>query len=366
MEKDVLYKRIADSFRVKILSGEIQAGERLPSLRELAAEWDCTVGTAQHAYQDLADQGLIISRPGQGTRVVETPLEPGDGVLRRAELIHKAEAFLLEVLTSGYEPDEVESAVRVALDRWREVAETNKIEQGGLLRFSGSHDLALTWLAAQFQEVAPDTRLVLSFTGSLAGLMDLAKGEADLAGSHLWDSASGVYNEAFIRRMFPGQRIALVTLAQRWLGWIVQPGNPLGIQKAIDLTGDEVHFVNRRQGSGTRLRLDAILREAGISPEEIDGYDQECGTHSAVAQTVADGEAGVGFGLGAAARVFGLEFIRVVKERYDLVLPEATYESQIVNNLLNLIRGKQFSQMLAELGDYDPKETGQVHWVEPG
>jgi GntR family transcriptional regulator len=122
MDEQHLYRRISETIRQEILTGRWKAGDRLPSVREMAEQWNCTVGTIQHAYQELAQQGLVTSRAGQGTRVVESlPPALNDIPLRRAALIHRAEAFLLEVLTSGYTLEEVDQAVRQAMDRWRSV-----------------------------------------------------------------------------------------------------------------------------------------------------------------------------------------------------------------------------------------------------
>src|SRR5512136_1565966 len=118
MEEPFLYRQVADAIRQKILRGELKPGDRLPSVRAMKAKWGCTVGTVQRAYQELAAQGLVTSHAGQGTRVVGHGPARDDTPLRRAALVHRAEAFLLEVLTAGYSAGEVEDAIRQALDRW--------------------------------------------------------------------------------------------------------------------------------------------------------------------------------------------------------------------------------------------------------
>ena len=108
MEETYLYNQIASSIRKRILQGELQPGDRLPSVREMTLKWNCTIGTVQRAYQELAAQGLVTSRAGQGTHVVEHSLTQDDTGLRRAALVHRAEAFLLEVLTTGHTVDRSE------------------------------------------------------------------------------------------------------------------------------------------------------------------------------------------------------------------------------------------------------------------
>ena len=170
MEDTPLYHRIAETLRQNIMSGELKPGDRLPSVREMAEQWDCTIGTAQRAYRELVRQGLVTSRPGQGTRVVERPRLQGETTLRRMALIHRAEAFLLEVVTAGYSLDDVERAVHQAMDRWRSVEVEVEPPPEKILRFSGSHDLVLPWLAGQFPDITGGYSLQASFTGRLGGL----------------------------------------------------------------------------------------------------------------------------------------------------------------------------------------------------
>lgn len=364
MDDFTLYRQIAEALRQEILTGQLKPGDRLPSVRSLAGRFGCTVGTAQHAYRELTRQGLITSRPGQGTRVVQVESLPGDKVLRKANLIHRAEAFLLEVLTAGYEPDEIESSILTALDRWRVLSTGKEQAKTSQLRFVGSHDLAVTWLAAHFQEICPECNLQLGFSGSLGGLMALVEGRADLAGCHVWDPVSGNYNEPIVRRFFPGTRMVLITLAHRSLGWMVSPGNPKNFRGIHDLPDADLRFINRRSGSGTRIRLDGLLQEAGLHADRINGYDDEAGTHSQVARAVAEQQVDVGFGLGASAAIYGLEFLPAIRERYDLVMGEGIFELPAVKNLIEFICSPEFASVLAGLDGYDSAETGTVYRVE--
>jgi molybdate-binding protein/DNA-binding transcriptional regulator YhcF (GntR family) len=363
MDETHLYRKIAESLRRQILTQKINPGDRLPSVREMSSQWGCTVGTVQRAYQELSRQGLVTMRAGQGTHVVDEVNAQGEKPLRRAALIHRAEAFLLEVLTSGHTLEEVESAVHQAMDRWRTVELEHTPTKKGLLRFSGSHDLALAWLAGLFSEIAPGFTLELRFTGSLGGLIALAEGQADLAGCHLWDAETDSYNEPFVRRLLPGRRAALVTLAQRKLGLILQEGNPLGISRLEDLPGPGVQFINRQPGSGTRVWLDAALQARGISPAQIPGYETAKATHSAVAQAVAEGAASAGLGLEGAALSYGLDFVPLTSERYELIFPEETLEKLPVEKLLDWLGRAATQAQLEKLGGYDTTETGQIRWV---
>lgn len=362
-EEPFLYQTIAESIRRQILGGELRPGDRLPTVRQQTARWGCTPGTVQRAYRQLAEQGLIVSRRGQGTQVAGAGPAPENTPLRRVELVHRAEAFLLEVLTAGHAAEEVEGAVRIALDRWRAAAQSRPPAGRGVLRFVGSHDLAVDWLAAHFEQVAPGVRLTVRFTGSLGGLMALAQGEADLAGAHLWDAESGAYNAPFVRRVLPGGRTALITLAHRRLGLIVAAGNPLGLRTLKDLARPRLRFVNRQPGSGTRVWLDAQLERLGVAAERILGYAEAQPTHTAVARAVAAGEADAGLGLEAAAAAFGLDFVFLTAEHYHLVVPAAGLEAGPVQRLVRWLRGRKGRAALGALPGYDASASGEVEWV---
>jgi putative molybdopterin biosynthesis protein len=364
MEETYLYRQIAETVRRQIMQGELQPGDRLPTVREMTQQWGCTVGTVQRAYQELAAQGLVTSRAGQGTRVVGHGPAQDDTPLRRAALVHRAEAFLLEVLTAGYSAGEVEDAIRQALDRWRAVSQQVDVPTASLLRFSGSHDPAIAWLATHFNEVASGYTLQLQFTGSLGGLIALAEGQAEMAGCHLWDQETDTYNVPFVRRVLPGRRVALVRLAHRRLGLILPPGNPAGVQNLSNLRQSPLRFANRQAGSGTRVWLDAALHRLGIPTEEIKGYHDEKMTHTEVARAVAEGQAEVGIGLEAAAWAYNLDFVLLTREQYDLVIPEEHFASPAVQQFVEWLRGKAAQDLFASLGGYEGEEAGTVLWVE--
>lgn len=363
MSKDYLYRQIAETVRSQIMQGELHPGDRLPSVRAMTTRWNCTIGTVQRAYQELVRQGLVTSRAGQGTRVAAELAAQDETPLRRAALIHRAESFLLEVLTAGYAPAEVEGAIRQALERWRVVVQQDAKPGGQELRFSGSHDLAVAWIASHFSEIAPGHSLQLGFTGSLGGLIALAEGKADLAGCHLWDEETDTYNAPFVRRLLPGRRVALLTLAHRRVGFILPPGNPAQVQTLSSLLSPGLRFVNRQPGSGTRVWLDAALRRADIPPHAIRGYEDEKMTHSEVALAVAEGRADIGLGLEAAAHPYGLDFVPLLQERYDLVIPEETFDLPPVEALAAWLSGKAARQAVSVLAGYDVSAIGKLVWV---
>ena len=366
MTETHLYQQIAETLRQQIMRSDLLPGDKLPSVREMRTRWHCTIGTVQHAYRELARHGLITSRPGQGTRVAgQLPIQSAEP-LRRAVLVNKAEAFLLEMIAAGYTHPEVERAFQQAQERWqtapRQTLATSELSKG--LQFAGSHDVAFGWMAAQFTRHYPGVEVEHNYCGSLGGLIALAAGEADVAGSHLWDEDSDSYNIPFVRRLLPGRSTALVTLAHRRLGLIVASGNIKGIETLVDLTRPGIRFVNRQPGSGTRVWLDAMLRRLQIDPSAILGYDREELTHSEVARQIAEDKVDVGLGLEAAASDYGLEFIFLTRERYDLVIPAEKIEQEPVVRLLEWLSRPETAAGINALGGYELENSGQMQWVE--
>jgi molybdate-binding protein/DNA-binding transcriptional regulator YhcF (GntR family) len=359
-----LYLSIAEAIRRDILEGRLVRGDRLPPVRKMTRRWDCAPGTVQRAYRELARQGLVVSRPGRGTLVAgEQPSLPEEP-LRRASLVHRAEAFILEALTAGAELEGVERAFRLALDRWRSAPVRPSPADRQVVRFCGSHDLALDRLVSRFDEIASGFRLEPRFAGSLGGLIALAEGQAELAGCHLWDQQTGAYNEPFVRRLLPGRRVALLTLAGRRLGLILPAGNPLRLAGLPDLARQGLRFANRQPGSGTRVWLDAQLRALGINSERIAGYDQGETTHSGVARLIAEGRADAGVGLQAAAAAFDLDFLFLTAEPYQLVIPAPALERAPLRELASWLATPAARSALADLRGYDTRSTGSLAWVE--
>ncbi len=364
MDDSHLYQKIIAEVRQDILDGRLRPGDRLATVRQMTKRWGCTIGTVQRAYQELARQGLVVSRPGQGTHVLKPLPHEGESALRRATLVHRSEAFLLEMLTAGYELPEVDAAVHEAMEHWQVIAHTPQPVKSHALHFAGSHDPTLAWMATHFSEIIPQFHLQLSFSGSLAGLFALAEGRADLSGCHLWDQESDTYNDPYVRRVLPGRRVALLTLAHRRLGLMVPYGNPLGLRGLDDLARPGLNFINRQTGSGTRVWLDVALRKAGVPVEHILGYDRECMTHFEVAAAVASNKADVGFGLESAARSYGLDFVYLVRECYDLVIPDANMPLESIHRLSAWLSSSLARKTIAGFGGYEVEETGRLRWID--
>jgi molybdate-binding protein/predicted nucleic acid-binding protein len=234
---------------------------------------------------------------------------------------------------------------------------------GTILAF-GSHDVTLELLGDELHSRHPGLTLISAHVGSLGGLLALQQGQAHLAGAHLFDAESGEYNAPYIRRLLTphGIRVALVGFVTRVQGLIVKRDNPNNIQGLADLLREDVRFVNRQRGAGTRVLLDYHLSQQAIDPARIQGYAREESSHLAVAAAVASGVADCGLGIQAMARSHNLGFIPLFHERYDLVIPTAQMESDLLAPFLALLRNPpaSFLREVAALGGYGVEKMGVV------
>lgn len=224
----------------------------------------------------------------------------------------------------------------------------------------GSHDLALDLLAQNLHESGRKLDMFSIPVGSLDGLIALRQGLCQLACSHLWDPPTDEYNVPYIRHLFPGQGMVLLTLVNRQQGLLVPEGNPQKIRTLEDLTRPDITIINRRLGSGTRYWLDQQLTERNIPAVEIKGFDFEVDTHLQVAQSVVEGRADVGLGIMAAARKYELDFIPLFEERYDLIVTRENYLNPAITPVFEALQTKEFQNAVRGLGGYDTTNTGKV------
>lgn len=364
-----VYLEIAEAVRRLVVSGELQAGDRLPSMRAMAQRWKCTPNTVSRAYSLLSHEGLVSTHRGGGTRVASVRVGFGETAppeWQWASLVNRAETYLLEALSLGHSPGHAEAALAAAVSRWQDMRRrpspgTDKMSADRSpweVRFAGSHDLSVELLGRSLIEQTPSVALTTDFIGSLGGLIAVARGEADIAGSHLWDEVTGAYNVPFVQRVLPNRKVMLLHLVQRLQGLIVPAGNPQGLRAVAGLAQPGVRFINRQPGSGTRVWLDVQLKSARVPPERIAGYDQEESTHLGVARAVAEGRATAGLGISAAAAAHGLDFVPLGQERYDLVVPLEIRDAPPLQALREVVVSPHFKQAVLALGGYDVSETG--------
>lgn len=302
----------------------------------------------------------IASQPGQeefirvkigkvGNTFVSTPLSRGAGVLMS---LVRADGFVrIPAMSEGIGAG---SEVDVELLRSREEIENTVV-------CIGSHDNALDLLANILKKRRPGYSLSSAHVGSMGGLMALKKGEAHMAGTHLLDEETGEYNVSFIKKILSNRKISLINLVYREQGMLVLKGNPKNIKGFEDLTRPDVVFVNRQAGAGTRLLTDKSLKERGIDPHAVKGYEREEYTHMGVASAVLTGVADTGLAILASARALNLDFIPVAKERYDIAVPREFLELEMMQALLTIIReDREFREIVSSMGGYDISDMGKT------
>ena len=294
------------------------------------------------------DEFLRVRLGSVGEKMVATPVQRGAGVIM--SLVRADGLVLIPRFSEG-----VDAGDEVTVELLRSADHL-----AGAIVVTGSHDMTLDLLASELHRQHPELTLASSNVGSLGGLMALERGEAHIAGCHLLDEETGEYNISFVRRYVSGRDVVVMNLVHRIQGLIVPPGNPKSVSSLEDLGREGISYVNRQRGSGTRVLLDYMLKSTPIDTEQIDGYEREEYTHLAVAAAVAGGRADVGLGILSAARALGLDFVPLLTEQYDLVIPTEFYESDLLAASLALIRGDGFKKQVEALGGYDTSHMGEV------
>jgi putative molybdopterin biosynthesis protein len=308
-------KLLADTRRLRILRILMAGSASLTQLGQALGEHPAWV---RHHLKQLESAGLV--------ELVETRVQSGV-----VEKFYRARAggWLLQQLILPEDPSRP------------------------TLVFSGSHDLAIELLIDQLSKYI---NLLTLPVGSLDGLVALRQDLCILSGAHLLDT-SGEYNLPFIRHIFPDREMQVVTLAHREQGIMTAPGNPKSIHTVADLARADVIIVNRNPGSGTRLWLDRQFHTMGIPTVSIQGYESSVKTHTESAHKIQSGTADTAIGLQASARQFGLDFIPLFHERYDLVFQKD--QSYLLSPLLDTLQTGAFRRGVDNLTGYETAHTGE-------
>lgn len=297
--------------------------------------------------------GILLDQAVQDQRrALETERAARQDALRTA----RAAGDAARIILADAALRETEAAL-AALTLWTSTPSTAKgltsQAQSNALVITGSDDPLLAFLA---QLAATSTSPI----GSLGGLLALSRHEADIAGIHLLDLETGKYNVPFIKHILPEEHTVLINLASRQNGLLIARGNPKNIRGVRDLARADVRLINRQRGAGTRLLLFAKLRAAKIDPLALPGWERVAWTHDAIATAIASDAADAGPGLAAVAADWGLDFIPLGEEQYDLVMPQAVYESPRAQPLLKGLQSSALRRKGEQLQGYDLAHAGTV------
>lgn len=327
-------------FDSNALLGLLAAVQETGSLAQAAR----SLGTSyRHAWGQVQRAQASFGRPliegGRGRPSTLTPL--AQKLIWADKRISARLSPLLESLASELEGELVRSSSSLRA-----------------LRLYASHGFAVAALVERMESLALPVEL--RYRNSLDSVAALARGECDLAGFHV---PIGEFAEAAARRYRPLLRPdahRLVHLAVRRQGLIVAPGNPKRITRLADLARPDVRFVNRPEGSGTRVLTELLLHQAGLAPRDVNGFDDTEITHSAVAAFIASGMADAGIGVQTAAHRFGLPFIPLLRERYYLAATAASLNEEPVLGALGVLSSAGMKARIAALVGYEAGETGRV------
>lgn len=281
-------------------------------------------------------------------KLIATPLNRGAGVTM--SLVRADGVLVIPQHSEGVDGGEL-----VQIELLKSINEINNT-----IVSIGSHDLLLDIMGNLMHQDNSRYFLASAHVGSLGGIMALKRGEAHLAPIHLLDDTDGNYNVSFIKRYLDGIEMSLIRGVKRIQGFIVKKGNPKGIRGFEDFLENDIQFVNRQRGAGTRILVDYQLKLKGIDPEKISGYDREMTTHMAVAAAISSNLADIGVGVLSAAKSMGLDFIPIGEESYDFAIPTKYVQEDMIQQFIKTLKSSAFKAALDELEGYKLEDTGEV------
>ena len=220
--------------------------------------------------------------------------------------------------------------------------------------FLGSHDPLLDWSLRE-----SDSGIATFFDGSLDGLERFAEGEGIATGLHIFDTQTGAWNVPAVEARFAGKPVVLVEWAWRERGLIVAPGNPKKINRIEDLKG--LRVVPRQPQAGSQVLLEHHLAEAGLGEGAVTPT-HATRTETDAALAVLEDEADAAFGLLSVAKQYRLDFVPVVRERFDLLVWRSEWFEGPFQKFLDLCRSATFKDRVETLPGYDVSGLGRVHY----
>ena len=236
-------------------------------------------------------------------------------------------------------------------------------QRPSVIRVHASHGFAVSKLR-ELLDREPGIGVDLRYVSNQHSLVSLAQGACDLSGVHLPRGPLRAANIQACRDWLDPREDRVINFVTREMGLMVKRGNPLQIAALSDLVARKARFVNRDHDSGTRRLFDQLLELEGIDENEISGVQQIEFTHAAVAAYVASGMADAAFGVEAAARHFGLDFIRLLTEDYFFVCRRTFLDTEPMQRILDIMKGREFQSEVATLPGYVATDTGVVSTVK--
>ncbi|MCK5761937.1 MAG: molybdopterin biosynthesis protein, partial [Candidatus Izimaplasma sp.] len=296
-------------------------------------------------YSSLKNQEFIRVKLGViNNEIIATPLDRGAGVTM--SLVKADGLMIIDKNSEGYQ--------EMAIVDVQLLKDFSEIEKS--LIVIGSHDILLD----KIDDLMSDNKFHLSSThiGSFGGIMAIKNRGCHIAPVHILYE-DGKYNE-FIIDKYLDKTYSLVRGVSRIQGLYVKKGNPKNIKSLKDLIRDDITFVNRQRGSGTRILLDYLLKEEKIDKVAITGYEFELGTHMLVASSVKDPRYDTGMGVASVANLMGLDIIELGEEHYDFIVLNEIIDTPLYNQFIKVLKSKKFKKELDKLGGYSIDNIGEL------
>lgn len=281
-------------------------------------------------------------------KIIASPLNRGAGVV--TSLIKSDGVITIDKNSEGLEAD---TTVKVK-------TKLTEADINNTLLVIGSHDPAIDEISNLLHQRDNKYKLSSTHVGSMGAIMAAKRGEMHAGGIHLLDEATGTYNLPYVKKFLDFKNYSIVECVYRKQGIIVAKGNPKNITCFNDLTRDDIIFVNRQKGSGTRILSNYMCKQNSIDENNIYGYDHEEYTHNSLATQIKNNSADAGIGIYSAAKMYNLDFIELCEEQYDLLIPNFAMKLPQVKLMLEIIQSDDFKEKINSLGGYRLENPGKI------
>ncbi|PHM09918.1 substrate-binding domain-containing protein [Nostoc sp. 'Peltigera malacea cyanobiont' DB3992] len=335
----------------------VESGQYAPSVAitlRLAKALGCQVEDLFWLERDLPEIEAVLAKPIPNGQQLRVSIARVGGQWIAYPLIGK-DAFRQDMIPADGEGTSLTGTNKVRV----RLLDDNLDTLHNTVVIAGCAPVISLWARAT-ERWHPQLRVQYNFANSMAALHSLCRGEAHIAGMHLYDPETGDYNTPFVRNVLAGREAVLITLGVWEEGLLLKSGNPMGIRTVSDLVAGGATIVNREIGSGSRMLLEQTLQKEQIPFDAVQGFDNVLKSHQDVAQAVVRGVADAGMSTASVATAFGLGFIPLHQSRYDLVILKEYLEEAPVQQLLSTLGHRMVHSQFEILGGYDISKIGEV------
>ncbi|AFY51256.1 periplasmic molybdate-binding protein/domain protein [Nostoc sp. PCC 7524] len=335
----------------------VESGQYAPSVAialRIAKALGCQVEDLFWLDQDLPEIEAILTKPVPTNQSLRLSLARVGGQWIAYPLLGK-DAFRQDMIPADAEGISQTGSGKVQV----RLLDDNLAALHNTVVIAGCAPVIALWARAT-ERWHPQLRVHFTFANSIDALQSLCRGEAHIAGMHLYDPKTGEHNVPFAREILAGREAVLITLGLWEEGLLVPSGNPKGFKTLSDVVEAQATIVNREVGAGSRMLLEQQLRQENIPFEAVKGFEQIATSHQDVAQAVALGFVDAGISTASVAATFGLGFVPLHQSRYDLVILKEYLEEAPIQQLLSTLGHRLVHSQLEVLGGYDITKIGEV------